>query len=1082
MKKRLVGIIMVSLIIITSFVFAEGASFDIYMESFVFQDADTNTTLSDTLSKNISVFGNVKNKGESRDAFFIVSVYDDRGVLSGINRKEVTLNENTPVELSVENTLNAKKGKIVCFLWSVEDMMSPVSKTVEFIDGVIDYKKENSQFYISLSGSENGNGSKDNPFDSIKTARDYINNVKNNIDEDIIVNIEEGVYELSEPVYFGYEDSGVNGNKIIYKGSGIKNTVISGGEKISGWDEEENGIYSVELHDREFVKELYVNNRFAQRSRTQNVIHGVEFYNDEAIVVDYDEKLASIKEYDNAEISSLGDWRDLRIKISKAVVHPEDNTKLILYFKEGKQSVSKIKDNFASRDDMTNKAVYAFSVENAKGLLDEENEFYFDKYEKKLYYKSPDGNNPDDFEIYIPNFDKLVVFKGENSGKKVSGIEFENISFMHTGWERMEDEAYHPFQGVMFYANETKEKDLFPLMGMVPAAIQLDMAENICIRNNTLACLGGVGIGIYNGVKNCDFSENIITQVSHSGINVGLPSHQDTDTKNNVAFRKPATASTSLPGNSASTVTDGDLECLWLSELTDTSAWVQVDLGKEYKISGIGLNFNGSRYSQTSSGDYERHEAKNFRVVASNDPNFKSGIEILVPWVTTDVGVNNEIKSYTCSSTKPYRYVRYMRKEDTTGKDGSGALADLYVYSNDDGAVLSKEGCVNNNIENNYIAQVGLRYADAIGIQVFYTNSTVVKNNTIREVPYSGISIGWGWERQRRSLDVKNNKIINNRIENCLMKLRDGAGIYILGMQPGLEVSGNYIKGIRNAHGGIYPDNGTVGYSYPQKTVNPIVIKNNVVEDSSMWFHGWHPSAEYIHVTDNFTTTSRQLNAMNDDYPANGINNRSSCKVENTQIYVKSNRPEQVKNIISASGAGSSSISLDDYMRENFKFDSKKNLMKETENTSRVKNLIGMFVLKQPDVNVKEKKELYENTVDNYINFTSYITPDGIRPRTGHRDENLEWVIFMYNYYSIILENNPTYLNGYENEYSVLSEVIESVKSVRTNTYSSLKSIFEARIRAENALEAFEKSGIFYDKANTTLVLDDSLISQIAKK
>ena len=37
-----------------------------------------------------------------------------------------------------------------------------------------------------------------------------------------------------------------------------------------------------------------------------------------------------------------------------------------------------------------------------------------------------------------------------------------------------------------------------------------------------------------------------------------------------------------------------------------------------------------------------------------------------------------------------------------------------------------------------------------------------IKNNTIRNVPYTGISLGWGWERQKNSLDVKNNKIINS--------------------------------------------------------------------------------------------------------------------------------------------------------------------------------------------------------------------------------------------------------------------------------------------------------------------------------
>ena len=53
---------------------------------------------------------------------------------------------------------------------------------------------------------------------------------------------------------------------------------------------------------------------------------------------------------------------------------------------------------------------------------------------------------------------------------------------------------------------------------------------------------------------------------------------------------------------------------------------------------------------------------------------------------------------------------------------------------------------------------------------------------------------------------------------------------------------------------------------------------------------------------------------------------------------------------------------------------------------------------------------------------------------------------------------------------------------MRNNASASIKTIFEARIKGEKALESFEKSGIFYDKEGTTAVLTDELIKIIASK
>jgi len=141
-----------------------------------------------------------------------------------------------------------------------------------------------------------------------------------------------------------------------------------------------------------------------------------------------------------------------------------------------------------------------------------------------------------------------------------------------------------------------------------------------------------------------------------------------------------------------------------------------------------------------------------------------------------------------------------------------------------------------NTITNNYFNGIGTEYKGSIAIVVGYTDGTVVTNNTIRNVAYSGISVGWGWgfwDQGGRYIDddtpddetpaayprfplgdaavSRNNVIEYNDISQCMMKLHDGAGIYTLGDMPGSSIKGNVVHDNVGWPGGIYLDEGSGG-------------------------------------------------------------------------------------------------------------------------------------------------------------------------------------------------------------------------------------------------------------------------------
>ena len=61
----------------------------------------------------------------------------------------------------------------------------------------------------------------------------------------------------------------------------------------------------------------------------------------------------------------------------------------------------------------------------------------------------------------------------------------------------------------------------------------------------------------------------------------------------------------------------------------------------------------------------------------------------------------------------------------------------------------SSQVCRNNLIKNNVITKVGRDYHSSVGIFAGYTEGLVIENNELADMPYIGISIGWGHTLER---------------------------------------------------------------------------------------------------------------------------------------------------------------------------------------------------------------------------------------------------------------------------------------------------------------------------------------------
>lgn len=142
-----------------------------------------------------------------------------------------------------------------------------------------------------------------------------------------------------------------------------------------------------------------------------------------------------------------------------------------------------------------------------------------------------------------------------------------------------------------------------------------------------------------------------------------------------------------------------------------------------------------------------------------------------------------------------------------------------------------REICSNDLISNNLITDVANEDWGATGISAGYVRGIMIEHNDLSELPYTGISVGWGWTKTVNVM--KDNQIRGNKIQRYGKHMYDVSAIYTLSAQPNSLISGNYADSIYKAP---YPhDPNHWFYLYTDEGSSFITVKNN-----------WTPSDKFL--------------------------------------------------------------------------------------------------------------------------------------------------------------------------------------------------------------------------------------------
>jgi hypothetical protein len=145
--------------------------------------------------------------------------------------------------------------------------------------------------------------------------------------------------------------------------------------------------------------------------------------------------------------------------------------------------------------------------------------------------------------------------------------------------------------------------------------------------------------------------------------------------------------------------------------------------------------------------------------------------------------------------------------------------------------------CINNTVRN-----LPREYHDAVGILGLYMSHGVIAHNTLENLSYSGINLGWGWGGDAPG--VGHNTVANNSIKNYCLQLDDCGAIYTLSALPNSTIERNWLQQapVLGCFGelpkcsnnqGIYHDAGSAF----------LVDTKNVIERGDCWLSlcGWSP-------------------------------------------------------------------------------------------------------------------------------------------------------------------------------------------------------------------------------------------------
>jgi len=360
--------------------------------------------------------------------------------------------------------------------------------------------------HVAPNGSDAGDGSESRPFQTLARAQRAVRSANSNAD--VIVELADGVYRLSEPLQFRAADGGQAGTRVMWKAAANAAPVIAGSIRVTAWKlfDPERHIYVADIPRGLDSRQIWSRDRLARLASIELSRASVAFDSEGMTINDaHRDDLASLPDQHRIEVQSTG-WFTNRISpVSKIV-----GRKLLMQQPDW--------DNNTWGYDALNAPVGAETahlyLNNSLTFLREPRQFYIDPDAGKLYFRPDEGAASTEPEVELPRLDYLLAIGGTYE-RPLRDLTFRGIRFSYTSWMGPStNDGYADQQSGAFLkgrsAARPRDAHLTCVWGcsefesrrnewsQMPAAVQVSAAERVVFDQDVFAHLGQIALGIGN--------------------------------------------------------------------------------------------------------------------------------------------------------------------------------------------------------------------------------------------------------------------------------------------------------------------------------------------------------------------------------------------------------------------------------------------------------------------------------------------------------------------------------------------------------------------------------------------------------
>ncbi|RTE55415.1 right-handed parallel beta-helix repeat-containing protein [Arenibacter aquaticus] len=367
--------------------------------------------------------------------------------------------------------------------------------------------QQSKDIYVSPLGSDSNSGTKGSPYKTLYKVIERLGSLEAYNQNKIIVWLQDGTYRIRKPITI---DLNIKHHKVPVEFKSVPGSkpIISGSETINNWTYQGEGVWVSTLPEHlGHFRELFVQGKRSIRARHPN-----KGYNrvqkvgaDRRTNFTYNPSDFPLPNNpEQVELVVLHDWSITRIPVSDIAVESRTISAVDWIGAKGL--------DFFNLDHWEPNPRYY--LENALEFLDVEYEWYLDNVASKIYLKLPRDSDPSQLTIEVPLAESLLLVEGSEK-HPISNISFEGIQFKHCRYN-LPNKIYAGIQATHFDTQRGKKE-----WAVVPAAVQTSWANNISFTNCEFTSLGGGGIWLGTGSKNCSIKNSSLWDISGNGIMIG---------------------------------------------------------------------------------------------------------------------------------------------------------------------------------------------------------------------------------------------------------------------------------------------------------------------------------------------------------------------------------------------------------------------------------------------------------------------------------------------------------------------------------------------------------------------------------